>query len=53
MSRLRALVHDALAKHLLDSAAFFADKLVTLGGGAPADMFLLAQVLDLEMVSKL
>ncbi len=41
--RLRALVHDALAKHLTDSAAFFADKLVTLSGGAPADMYLLAQ----------
>lgn len=42
--RLRALVQDALAKHLTDSAAFFADKLVALGGGQPADVYLLAQV---------
>ena len=42
--RLRALVHDALAKHLTDSAAFFADKLATLSGGAPADVYLLCQV---------
>ena len=42
--RLRALVQDALAKHLTDSAAFFADKLVALSSGQPADVYLLAQV---------
>ena len=40
---LRALVKDCLAKHLYAGAAFFADKLVTLSGGAPADIYLLAQ----------
>ena len=40
---LRQLVKDCLAKHLYDGAAFFADKLVTLSGGAPADVYLLAQ----------
>ncbi len=44
LCRLRALVQDALAKHLTDSAAFFADKLVALSGGQPADVYLLAQV---------
>lgn len=51
--RLRALVHDALAKHLTDSAAFFADKLATLSGGAPADMYLLCQVLLAETVTRM
>lgn len=42
--RLRSLVQDCLAKHMYDSAAFFADKLVTLSQRAPADIYLLAQV---------
>ena len=41
---LRQLVHDALSKHLYDSAVFFADKLVSLGGGSLVDIFSLAQV---------
>ena len=41
---LRQLVHDALSKHLYDSAVFFADKLVTIGGGSLVDVFSLAQV---------
>ena len=43
-SRLRALVQDCLDKHLATSAVFYADKLVTLSGSAPSDVFLLAQV---------
>lgn len=43
LEALRALVKDCLAKHLYAGAAFFADKLVTLSGGAPADVYLLAQ----------
>lgn len=42
---LRQLVHDALSKHLYDSAVFFADKLVSIGGGSLVDIFSLAQVL--------
>lgn len=42
--RLRSLVQDCLAKHMYESAAFFADKLVTLSQRAPADTYLLAQV---------
>ncbi len=42
--RLRSLVQDCIAKHLYSSAVFYADKLVTLSGHAPADVFLLAQV---------
>ena len=38
-------MHDSLAKHLYDSAVFFADKLVTLGGGSGVDVYTLAQVL--------
>lgn len=41
---LTSLVHDCLAKHLYESAAFYADKLVTLSDGAPADVYVLAQV---------
>ena len=41
---LRGLVHDCLAKHLYESAAFYADKLVTLSDGTPADVYVLAQV---------
>ena len=42
--RLSSLVHDCLSKHLYASAIFYADKLVTLSEGAPADVFTLAQV---------
>lgn len=42
--RLRAVLHECLAKHMYDSAAFYADKLVVMSGGQPADVFLLAQV---------
>lgn len=41
---LRGLVHDCLAKHLYESAAFYADKLVTLSDGTPGDVYVLAQV---------
>ena len=41
---LRSVVHDCLAKHLYEAAAFFADKLVTLSGYAPAEVYTLAQV---------
>lgn len=40
---LQNLVHDCLAKHLYDSAIFFADKLVTLSNYAPAEVYTLAQ----------
>ena len=43
-ARLRSLVHDCLAKHMYEAAAFFADKLVTLSAGAPQDVYILAQV---------
>jgi hypothetical protein len=43
-SRLRSLVQDCLDKHLSTSAVFYADKLVTLSGYAPGDVYLLAQV---------
>lgn len=41
--RLRSLAQDCLGKHLYDSAAFFAEKLVTLSGNK-TDVFLQAQV---------
>ncbi|CAD7705302.1 unnamed protein product [Ostreobium quekettii] len=41
--RLRALVQDCLAKHLYTSAVFYADKLVTLSGSDPSDVYMLAQ----------
>ncbi len=41
---LRALVHDCMGKHLYDSAAFYADKLVTLSNEDPNEVFMLAQV---------
>lgn len=44
LQRLSSLVHDCLSKHLYASAIFYADKLVTLSEGAPADIFTLAQV---------
>jgi hypothetical protein len=43
--RLRILVQDCLGKHLHGAAAYFGDKLVTLGSAVPEDVFLLAQVL--------
>eukprot|EP00887_Chlorella_sp_A99_P002438 scaffold10.g2438.t1 len=36
---LRSVVHDCLAKHMYDAAAFFADKLLTFTAGAPAEAF--------------
>ena len=44
LETLRRLVADCIDKHLLRSAIFFADKLVTLSDGAAEDVFLLAQV---------
>ncbi len=43
--RMRSLVHDCLAKHLYDSAIFYADKLVTMSNGASADVYTLAEVI--------
>lgn len=43
MERLRAVVQDSLGKHLYENAIFFADKLVTLSGGEPDDVYRLAQ----------
>ena len=43
LERLRLLVADCLDKHLLRSAIFWADKLVSLSDGEAADVFLLAQ----------
>ena len=43
-NRLRTLVQDCLAKHLYDSAIFYADKLTTMSNQAPRDAYLLAQV---------
>lgn len=40
---LRSLVHDCLAKHMYEAAAFFADKMVSLSGYAPAEVYTLAQ----------
>lgn len=42
---MRSLVHDCLAKHLYDSAIFYADKLVTMSNGASADVYTLAEVI--------
>jgi anaphase-promoting complex subunit 6 len=42
---LRSLAQDCIAKHLYTSAVFYADKLVVLSGGAPADVYLLAQAM--------
>eukprot|EP00850_Spirogloea_muscicola_P013827 SM000096S24856 [mRNA] locus=s96:176564:182351:+ [translate_table: standard] len=43
LERLPELARDCLAKHLPASAAFFADKAVTLSGGAPEHVYLLAE----------
>ena len=43
LERLRNVVADCLDKHLLSSAVFFADKLLTLSDGNVEDVFLLAQ----------
>lgn len=42
--QLQMLVHDALAKHMYESAVFFADKLVSMLGNSPLDVYTLAQV---------
>lgn len=44
--RMRSLVHDCLAKHLYDSAIFYADKLMTMSNGAAADVYTLAEVIQ-------
>lgn len=44
LERLRALVHDCVAKHMYASAVFFADKVLALSGDCAQDVFLLAQV---------
>ena len=43
-TKMRCLVHDCLAKHLYDSAIFYADKLVTMSRSADADVYTLAEV---------
>lgn len=48
ISQLRSLVHDCLAKHLYDSATFFADKVVTLSNYAPTEVYTLAQAFFLS-----
>lgn len=40
---LRHQAHDCLSKYLYSSAAFLADKIVTMSGGLPCDVLLLAQ----------
>ena len=47
-SKMRCLVHDCLAKHLYDSAIFYADKLVTMSRSADADVYTLAEVANLH-----
>ena len=49
--KMRGLVHDCFAKHLYDSAIFFADKLVTMSEGADTDVFTLAEVLSRSSVA--
>jgi hypothetical protein len=51
--RLRMLVQDCLAKHLYDSAIFYADKLTTMSGRVPRDAYLLAQVTPLTKMPPL
>ena len=46
--QLRGLVGECIAANLLDSAAFYADKLVDLSGGDPADVLALAQVYSFD-----
>ena len=50
--RLRPLVQDCLAKHLYNSAIFYADKLNTLSKQAPQDAYLLAQVILLNKMAR-
>ena len=47
IAQLRDVVEDRLDKHLASSAIFFADKLVTMSGGALGDVFLHAKALYL------
>ncbi len=42
LQNLRSLVHDCLAKHLYDSAIFFADKLACFTNNAPIEVYNLA-----------
>lgn len=43
LERLRHEAHDCLSKYLYSSAAFLADKAVTMSGGLPCDVILLSQ----------
>ena len=43
LDALRSLIGDSIGKHMYDNAVFFADKLVALSGGAPDDVYRLAQ----------
>jgi len=43
LDQLRSIVQDSLGKHMYDNAIFFADKLVTMSGGAGDDVYLLCQ----------
>eukprot|EP00466_Bigelowiella_natans_P006498 jgi/Bigna1/38873/e_gw1.28.15.1 len=43
LQKLRKLVESCFLQHTYDSAIFYADKLCTLSGSKPNDMFLLAQ----------
>lgn len=46
---MRSLVHDCLAKHLYESAIFYADKLVTMSKEADTDVYTLAEVTRLHL----
>ena len=45
LSKLRSVVADCLAKDLISSAIFFADKLVSMSDGRPRDILLYARTL--------
>ncbi|KAL2620164.1 hypothetical protein R1flu_000369 [Riccia fluitans] len=47
LEKLRSVVRDCMCKHLYSSAIFFADKLATLAGNTPQDLFMHAQALYL------
>jgi anaphase-promoting complex subunit 6 len=42
LQNLRSLVHDCLAKHMYDSAIFFADKLAMFTNHGPVEVYNLA-----------
>jgi anaphase-promoting complex subunit 6 len=47
MEKLRSVVRDCLGKHLYSSAIFFSDKLATMAGNTPQDLYMQAQALFL------